>query len=59
MLSSNEVALLLGYRNRQSFWATVVREGVPHVRITARNIRFPAAALNDWIARRTVGKGAK
>lgn len=40
---------LLGYRDRGSFWSMVHSQGVPCVRINARVIRFPEAALADWI----------
>jgi len=53
MLTSREVASRLGYRSRASFWAFVHREQPPHVRISSRNIRFPEAALNAWLDRRS------
>ena len=53
MLTSKEVALILGYRNRSSFWGFVAREGVPIVRLSSRSIRFPAAALHTWLAKRS------
>jgi excisionase family DNA binding protein len=53
MLTSREVANLLGYRSRASFWAWVHREQPPHVRVSARNIRFPKQALDAWLAKRS------
>ncbi|AOS46085.1 hypothetical protein Verru16b_03180 [Lacunisphaera limnophila] len=44
---------ILGYKARGSFWDMVYREGVPHVRVNARVIRFPEAALIEWIRRRS------
>ena len=53
MLSSKEVASLLGYKSRCSFWGWVKRAQPPHVRLSPRNIRFPAAALKAWLAKRS------
>jgi predicted DNA-binding transcriptional regulator AlpA len=58
MLSSNEVSHMLGYRSRSAFWSWVAKEQPPHVRISKRNIRFPAAELQAWLDRRSNTKGA-
>lgn len=57
MLSSNEVARLCGYRSRAAFWEWVRREQPPHVRLSRRNIRFPAAAFQAWLDRRDNTRG--
>lgn len=57
-LSSRDVMTRLGYRDRKSFWEAVHRQGIPCTRITARKIVFFEPLLNDWLARRTSGKGA-
>ena len=57
MLSSKEVSGLFGYRSRASFWQFVAKEGVPHIRLSRRNIRFPAAALQAWIDKLDSSKG--
>ena len=31
------------------------RQGLPHVRLSARCIRYPRQAVLDWLAARTVG----
>ncbi len=53
LLSSAEVMKTLGYKDRGSFWQLVYREGIPHVRLNARVIKFPEAGLHDWIRRRS------
>jgi len=57
MLSSKEVASMLGYRSRCSFWGWVRKAQPPHVRLSARNIRFPAAALKAWLDTKSNFKG--
>jgi len=57
MLSSNEVAKMFGYKSRASFWAFVAREQPPHIRLSPRNIRFPAAALGAWLNKRINTEG--
>jgi predicted DNA-binding transcriptional regulator AlpA len=57
MLSSKEVANACGYRSRAAFWGWVRREQPPHVRLSARNIRFPAAAFKAWLDNRDNTKG--
>ena len=53
LLSSTEVMQRLGYNDRGSFWQLVYREGIPHVRLNSRVIKFPAAGLDDWLNRRS------
>jgi len=53
LLTSTETMLALGYKDRGAFWNMVYRESVPHVRLNARVIRFAAAALAEWIRRRS------
>lgn len=57
MLSSKEVASMLGYRSRCSFWGWVKKAQPPHVRLSARNIRFPATALKAWLDSKSNSKG--
>lgn len=44
-----------GIKDPKSFWEFVYREGVPHVRLSRRNIVFFPEALEAWEASRTVG----
>lgn len=53
LLSSNVVMAMLGYKDRGSFWQAVYREGIPHVRINARVIRFPVDGLDGWLRKRS------
>lgn len=55
---SSQVMQRLGFKSRSAFWQTVRTQGIPHVRVTAKHIVFPAAALERWVASRTMG-GAK
>lgn len=48
----------LGFKDRGAFWNAVHREGIPHTRISARNIVFFETQLNDWISRRSIGRAA-
>jgi predicted DNA-binding transcriptional regulator AlpA len=57
LLSGKEVATLFGYKSRAAFWTWVAREQPPHVRLSARNIRFPALALQTWMDKRDNTKG--
>ena len=52
-LSSNEVMSLLGYKDRSSFWNLVCSQGIPHIRLNARVIKFPTAALQAWLEKRS------
>jgi predicted DNA-binding transcriptional regulator AlpA len=54
-LGTAEAMQRLHYRSRQSFWQAVYQQGIPHIRVNARHIVFPEAALNAWIQDRTVG----
>lgn len=56
-LSSKQVREILGFSdaNRSGFWEMVKREKIPRVRISARNVRFPRVAFEDWMRRRAVG----
>ncbi len=49
---------ITGHRNRSAFWQFVHTSGVPHIRLNRRNIVFDQAALNCWLAARTVGGAA-
>jgi hypothetical protein len=51
---------LFGYKCRKSFWEFVHGNGVPHVRLNARVIRFERGPLEDWIrTRRTNPRRAR
>lgn len=52
MLSAKDVMARLGYSCRTTFWQFVKREGVPHVRLNARVIKFEAGPLEDWLEKR-------
>ena len=52
-LSSKEVMGLLGYKDRSSFWNLVYSQGIPHIRLNARVIKFPTAALQAWLEKRS------
>ena len=55
MLSANAVMPRFGYKSRAGFWEFVKREGVPHVRLNRRVIKFEPGPLEDWIeSRRSV-----
>jgi predicted DNA-binding transcriptional regulator AlpA len=54
-LKSSEVMKRFGFTSRPGFWAFIHRSGVPHIRLNARNIVFPRAALEAWEAKRSVG----
>lgn len=55
VLTSSEAMRITGYRSRSAFWGAVRREGIPHVRITAKHIIFPAVAFERWMESRTMG----
>ena len=57
MLSGKEVATMCGYTSLSAFWAWVAKERPPHVRLSARNIRFSAQALQGWLDKRDNTKG--
>lgn len=57
-LKSRDVMPRLGYKDRKSFWEAVYREGIPHTRISSRNIVFFEHQLNDWIAKRSTSMEA-
>jgi predicted DNA-binding transcriptional regulator AlpA len=57
MLSSKEVAAMLGYKSRCSFWGWVRKAQPPHVRVSARNVRFPAASLKAWLESKSNKQG--
>jgi predicted DNA-binding transcriptional regulator AlpA len=52
MLTAKDVMARFGYSCRTSFWQMVKREGVPHVRINARVIKFEAGPLEEWLEKR-------
>lgn len=54
-LKSSAVMRRFGIKDRKSFWEFVYREGVPHTRLSSRNIVFFPEALDAWIASRSVG----
>lgn len=43
----------LNFKDRGAFWATVWREGIPCVRVSAKKVIFDAAALDAWLASRS------
>ena len=53
LLTSAIVMARLGYKDRGSFWQLVYREGIPHVRLNQRVIKFPSAGLEEWLRRRS------
>ncbi len=55
LLDSKTIMKRYGYKNRASFWDFVRRQGVPHIQLNARVIRFDPVALARWEAKRTVG----
>ncbi len=57
-LRAPAVMEITGHRNRSAFWQFVHTSGVPHIRLNRRNIVFDQAALNCWLAARTVGGAA-
>jgi len=57
MLSGKEVAAMLGYKNRASFWSFCAREGVPLCRLSSHTIRFPVVPLQAWIEKRSNTRG--
>ncbi len=58
LLKTAYVMQRLGYKDRGAFWDAVHRHRIPHVRINARNVKFPEAALEDWIRKRSIGCAA-
>jgi hypothetical protein len=54
-LRSTAVMQRLAFKDRKSFWEFVHREGVPHCRLSARNIVFFPDALDAWLAKRSTG----
>ncbi len=57
MLSSKEVSVMFGFKSRASFYSFVAKEGVPIIRLTRRNIKFPPAALQRWMDKRDSTRG--
>lgn len=57
-LRAAEVMAVTGHRSRSAFWQFVHTSGVPHIRLNSKNIIFDQAALNCWLAARTVGGAA-
>ena len=55
LITSNELARVLGYNNRAAFWDAVRRAGIPYIRINARRFMFDAAEVEAWLERRKVG----
>lgn len=53
--SSTELMRMLRFECRKAFWSLVYNGGVPHVRLNARHIVFPRAALHSWLAKRFSG----
>jgi predicted DNA-binding transcriptional regulator AlpA len=56
LLTGTEVMALLGYKDRGAFWDMVHRNGVPHVQINRRVLRFPEQGLRDWVERRSTDR---
>lgn len=44
---------IIGYKCRKAFWRFVSATAVPHVRLNARVVKFPEAALQEWLSKRT------
>jgi hypothetical protein len=42
-----------GYHDRGAFWTLVHNQGIPHVRLNGRVIKFPSGGLDDWLRRRS------
>jgi len=59
LLTSAAVMERLGYADGPSFYRFVRSAGLPHIRLNARRIMFDEATLNDWLARRTIGKAVR
>ena len=55
--TSDEARDISRYDDRKAFLYAVHRDGIPSIRINARRLLFPAAALHAWLDRRTVGQG--
>lgn len=53
--SAAELMKLLRFKDRKAFWQFVHNTAVPHVRLNARHIIFPSAAVDAWIAKRFSG----
>ena len=52
LIDPEAVKQMLGYKDSASFYETVRREGIPHVTINQRRIRFPRPELEAWLAKR-------
>jgi predicted DNA-binding transcriptional regulator AlpA len=52
-LRRRDAARMLGLSER-ALWSLTNRGDVPHVRL-GKSIRYPVAALRDWLAKRTRG----
>ena len=55
LLTSAEVMVRFGYKDRKSFWEFIHLHKVPHVRFNARVIRFEEGPLEDWLRSRRRG----
>jgi hypothetical protein len=51
LMKTRQVMQILGYsaKSKRAFWATVYREGIPHIRVNQRLILFPKAGFADWL----------
>lgn len=49
---------MLCYSDRSAFWSFIHASGFPFVRLNSRRILFERAAVDSWLARRSVGKAA-
>jgi hypothetical protein len=56
-LSPKEAMAALRYKSRAAFWAAVHSQGIPHIKITAKQIVFPTPAFERWVESRTIGGG--
>jgi len=53
LLKKRGVATLLSVSPRKV--DDLQRQGLPHVRLSARCIRYPRAAVLEWVVSRTIG----
>ena len=55
LITSQELARILGYSSRPAFWEAVRRAGIPFIRINARRFMFDEAEVEAWLEKRKVG----
>jgi hypothetical protein len=57
LLKSSEAMTLLRFTDRGAFTQFVKSQGVPVLRLNARNFLYPEPALRAWMQRRTIADG--